>query len=63
MLLVKWDHAVIEQVCGGDRGLAVVQLGEADFCVRVDERLLVDPSDAFQIADLERVLCAAVRTS
>ena len=53
VLLVEWDHPVIEQVCGGDRRLAVVQLGEADLCVCVDERLLVDPSDAFQIADVE----------
>jgi len=52
--------AVVQQVGGGDRGLAVVELGEGDLRVGVDEGLLVDPSHPFQRADVEGVLGAAV---
>ena len=40
VLLVERDHPVVEQVCGGERGLAVVELGEANLGVGVDEGLL-----------------------
>ena len=42
VLLVERDHPVVEQVCGGERGLAVIELGEGDLGVGVDEGLLVD---------------------
>ena len=41
-------------------GLAVVELGEADLGVGVDEGLLVDASDALERPDVEGVLGAAV---
>ena len=60
VLLVERDHPVVEQIGGGDRRLAVVELGEADLGVGVDEGLLVDAADALQRADIERVLRAAI---
>jgi tetratricopeptide (TPR) repeat protein len=43
-----------------DRRLSVVELGKAYLGVGVDEGLLVDASHALQIADIERILGAAV---
>src|SRR5246127_1000584 len=43
-----------------DRRLAIIQLGEANLGVGVDEGLLVDAADALQIADVERILSAAI---
>ena len=40
----KIQH-VAKQIGGGERRLAVVELGEADLGVGVDEGLLVDPAD------------------
>ena len=37
VLLIERDHPVVEQIGRGDRGLAVVQLGEADLGVGIDE--------------------------
>ena len=56
VLVVERDHPVVQQVGGGERGLAVVQLGEADLGVGVDEGLLVDPADTLERTDIERVL-------
>ena len=60
MLLEERHHPVVEQIGGGERGLAVVELGEADLGVGVDEGLLVDAPDALERADVEGVLGAAV---
>ena len=43
MLFIERDHPVVEQIRGGDRRLAAVELGKADLGVGVDEGLLVDP--------------------
>ena len=51
---------IIEQICRCDRRLAIIQLGEANLGVGVDEGLLVDAADALQIADVERILSAAI---
>src|SRR6266487_7160155 len=51
---------VVQQVGRGDRRLAVIQLAESDLGIGVDEGLLVDPPDALEIADVERVLRATV---
>ena len=59
VLFVERDHPVVEQV-GGERRLSVVDLGEADLGVGVDEGLLVDASDALERPDVEGVLGAAV---
>ena len=45
---------------GGDRRLAVVELGEGHLGVGVDEGLLIDAADALQRADIEGVLGAAI---
>jgi hypothetical protein len=56
VVLVEERHdAVVEQVGGGDRGLAVIQLGECHLRVGVDEGLLVDPADPLERADIEGV--------
>jgi hypothetical protein len=60
VLLEERQHTVIEQIGRRDRRLAVVELGKADLGVGVDEGLLVDASNALKIADIERVLGAAV---
>ena len=60
VLVVEWDDPVVEQVGGGQRGLAIIELGEADLGIGVDEGLLVDPTDAFERADIEGILGAAV---
>src|SRR6516165_1320462 len=54
------ESAVIEDLGRGDRGLAVIQLGEGDLGIGVDEGLLIDPPDALQRADIEGVLGAAI---
>jgi len=60
VFLEERNDPVIEHVGGGDRGLAIVELGKGDLAVGVDERLLVDPADALQRADIECVLGAAI---
>ena len=60
MLVVERHHPVVEDLGGGDRRLAIIQLGEGDLGVGVDDGLLVDPPDALQRADIERVLRPAI---
>jgi hypothetical protein len=54
------DHAVIQKIGCRDRCLAIIELGASNLGVGVDERLLVDAPDPLQIADIERILGAAV---
>jgi hypothetical protein len=51
---------IIDQIRRRDWRLAIIQLGEANLGVGVDEGLLVDPADALQIADVECILGAAI---
>src|SRR6516165_1166994 len=60
VLLEEWQHAVIEQIGRRDGHLAVIELGKAYLGIGVDEGLLVDASNALQVADIERILGAAV---
>ena len=60
VLVIERHHAVVEDLGRGDRRLAVVELGEGDLGVGVDEGLLVDPSHPLQRADIEGVLRSAV---
>src|SRR5262245_37646254 len=60
VLLEERQHTVIEQIGRRDRRASVVELGKAYLGVGVDEGLLVDTSHALEIADIERVLGAAV---
>src|SRR5262249_6136931 len=58
--LEQGDRSIVEQIGRRDRGLAIVELGAGDLGIGVDEGLLVDPSDPLQVADVERVLSAAI---
>ena len=60
VLVVERHHPVVEQVGRGDRGLAVIELGERHLGVGVDEGLLVDAPDPLHGADVEGVLRAAI---
>ncbi len=72
VLIEERHHAVVQQVGGGDRGLAVPrvpaapgprtgsELGERHLGVGVDAGLLVDPPHPLERADVEGVLCRAV---
>src|SRR5271166_3459387 len=52
--------AVVQEIGGRERRLSVVELGEGDFRVGIDEGLLIDASHALHIADIEGVLGAAI---
>ena len=54
------DHPVIQQISGGDRRLAVVELGKSDLGICLDEGLLVDPAHALHGAHVESVLGTAI---
>ena len=54
------DDAVVQQIGGGERRLAIVELGEGDFRVGVDEGLLTDAAHALHVADVEGILGAAI---
>ena len=60
VLVEEGDHPVVQQLGRADRRLAVVELGEADLRVGVDEGLLVDPPHPLHDAHVEGVLGAAV---
>ncbi len=56
----EWQYAVIQKIGRRDRCLAIIELGEGNLGVGVDEGLLVDPPHALEIADVERILGTAV---
>ena len=58
--IVERHHPIIEQVGGGDRRLAVIELGEGDLRIGVDEGLLIDTPDTLHVADVKGVLRAAI---
>src|SRR5205085_2980211 len=60
VLIIKRHHAVVEDLGGGNRGLAVIQLGKGDLGVGVDKGLLIDLPDALQRANVEGVLRPAI---
>src|SRR6201986_4100455 len=60
VLLEQRQHPIIEQICRRDRCLAIVKFSASDLGVRIDEGLLVDAANALQIADIERILGAAI---
>jgi len=43
LLLEEGHDAIVDEIGGGDRGLAIVELGERDLRIGVEEGLLVDP--------------------
>src|SRR4051794_168572 len=60
MALEQRDHAVVYEIGRRDRRLAIVELGTNHLAVGIDEGLLVDAPDPLHIADIERVLGAAI---
>ena len=49
MAVEERQHPVVEEIGCRDRRLTIVQLGEADLGVGVDEGLLIDASDPFML--------------
>src|ERR1700737_4787799 len=60
MTVEEGDHAVVQKIGRRDRRLAIIELGASSLVVGVYKGLLVDPPDPLQIANIERVLGAAV---
>src|SRR5215469_10087090 len=60
VLVVEWHHPVVEDLGGGDRRLAIIELGKGDLGIGVDHGLLIDPADTLQSTDIERILGAAI---
>ena len=60
MVLEERQHAIVQNLGRGDRRLAIVELGEGDLGVGVDEGLLVDTAHTLHVADVEGVLGAAI---
>src|SRR5690606_905561 len=47
MLLIKGDHTVIQQVCGNQSVLPVIEFGLGHLCIGVNKSLLVYPAYSF----------------
>src|ERR1700737_419538 len=60
MTVEEGDHAVVQKIGRRDLCLAIIELGARNLGIGVDEGLLVDAPDPLQIANIERVLGAAV---
>ena len=60
MLVVEWHDPIVQQVGRGERGLAIVELGEGNLRVGVDEGLLIDAPDALECPDIVRILGAEI---
>jgi hypothetical protein len=60
VLLIEQHHPVVEYLGRGDRGLAIIELGEGHLGIGVDDGLLVDPPHALERANIERVLRPAI---
>ncbi len=56
MLLEKRNNSVIEHVGSHKRILSVIQLGKPDFGVSVDDRLLINVPDPFDVSYIISVL-------
>lgn len=56
VFLVEWQYPIVQQISRRDRGLGGVQLGMCHLGIGVDIGLLINPPDALQCADIERVL-------
>ncbi len=54
--LIERQDAIIKQVGSSDRCFTCIQLTVRHFRVRIDERLLIDTADTFQITNVESVL-------
>lgn len=54
--LIKWQYTIIQQISCCNRRFGDVKLSVSHLRVRINERLLIDTPDAFQVAHVERVL-------
>ena len=63
VLIIEGHHTVVEEIGRGERGLAIVELGEGDLGVSVDEGLLVDAPDPLHGADRRREFVALLSVS
>src|ERR1700737_2512719 len=61
MTVEEGDHAVVQKIGRRDRRLAIIELGASNLGIGVDKGLLGDTPDPLQIANIKRVLGAAVR--
>jgi hypothetical protein len=52
MAVEERNDPVVEQISCRDRRLSIVELGAGNLGIGVNEGLLVDPTDALQIADV-----------
>jgi hypothetical protein len=51
--IIERDDAIVDEIGRSNGRLAVIELGEGDLCVSVDESLLVDASGPLYVADVE----------
>src|SRR3984957_13470314 len=58
--IIERHDAIVEEISRGDGRLAIIELGEGDLGIGVDEGLLVDAADPLHVADVERILGAAI---
>src|SRR5690606_5749298 len=56
VLFVEWHYLVIEQVSRRDRGLSRIQLAVSNLGIGIDTGLLINPTNALEVADIKRVL-------
>ena len=60
VFIVEWQHPVVEQVRRRDRRLGGGEFGIGNLVISVQVGLLVDPANALEGADIERVLTAQI---
>ena len=58
--IIERHDAIVNEIGRGDGRLAIIELGEGDLGVGVDKGLLVDAADPLHVADVERILGAAI---
>lgn len=60
MLIEEWNYLAIEHI-GCDQGVfAVIALGKRHLGISIDEGLLVNPANAFQVPHVKGVLSAKI---
>ena len=60
MVVEERDHPIVEDVGRGQWRLDQIELGEANLGIGVNHRLLIDPPDTLQRADIECILRKAI---
>ena len=56
MFIEERQYLVIQEICRGERGLLRVDLGKAGVAMSVKGRLLVNPANPFDKANVARIL-------